>query len=111
MPERIGVSVNTVRWMESGHPGTCVQHLARALQVFGELDKFEKLMGIAQDSVGAWACRLLDHGCLLFRWRSAEMPAHHFAQLQKRIRARLELGSTQIECSRTANTCTNPIKI
>lgn len=52
LAERIGASVNTVRRMEDGHPGTALQHLARALQVFGELDKFEKLMDTAQDSVG-----------------------------------------------------------
>ena len=52
LAERIGTSVNTVRRMESGHPGTALQHFARALQVFGELDKFENLMDTAQDSVG-----------------------------------------------------------
>lgn len=52
LAERIGASVNTVRRMEDGHPGTALQHFARALQVFGELDKFEKLMDTAQDSVG-----------------------------------------------------------
>jgi len=38
--------------LEDGHPGTALQHLARALQVFGELDKIENLMDTAQDSVG-----------------------------------------------------------
>lgn len=52
LAERIGASVNTVRRMEDGHPGTALQHFARALQVFGELDTFEKLMDTAQDSVG-----------------------------------------------------------
>lgn len=52
LAERIGASVNTVRRMEDGHPGTALQHFARALQVFGELAKFEKLMDTAQDSVG-----------------------------------------------------------
>lgn len=52
LAERIGASVNTVRRMEDGHPGTALQHFARALQVFGELDKFENLMDTAQDSVG-----------------------------------------------------------
>lgn len=52
LAERIGASVNTVRRMEDGHPGTALQHVARALQVFGELDKFENLMDTAQDSVG-----------------------------------------------------------
>ncbi len=52
LAERIGASVNTVRRMESGHPGTALQHFARALQVFGELDTFEKTLDTAQDSVG-----------------------------------------------------------
>ncbi len=52
LAERIGASVNTVRRMESGHPGTALQHVARALQVFGELGQFENLMDTAQDSVG-----------------------------------------------------------
>lgn len=52
LAERIGASVNTVRRMEDGHPGTALQYFARALQVFGELDKFEQLMDTAQDSVG-----------------------------------------------------------
>ncbi|HSV36066.1 MAG TPA: helix-turn-helix transcriptional regulator [Ramlibacter sp.] len=49
---RIGASVNTVRRMEGGHPGTALQHLARALQVFGELDKLEGLLDTSQDTVG-----------------------------------------------------------
>ena len=52
LAERIGASVNTVRRMEDGQPGTALQHFARALQVFGELDKLEGLMDTAQDSVG-----------------------------------------------------------
>jgi transcriptional regulator with XRE-family HTH domain len=52
LAERIGASVNTVRRMEDGHPGTALQHVARALQVFGELDQFENLMDTAQDSLG-----------------------------------------------------------
>ncbi|MEB0137866.1 helix-turn-helix transcriptional regulator [Undibacterium sp. CCC2.1] len=52
LAERIGTSVNTVRRMEDGQPGTALQHFVRALQVFGELDKFEQLMDTAQDSVG-----------------------------------------------------------
>ena len=49
---RIGASVNTVRRLEEGSPGTALQHLARALQVFGELDQLENLMDTAQDGVG-----------------------------------------------------------
>ena len=49
---RIGVTVNTVRRLEAGHPGVALQHIARALQVFGELEKLEALMDTAHDSIG-----------------------------------------------------------
>ncbi len=52
LAERIGASVNTVRRMEDGSPGTALQHYARALQVFGELSKLEGLLDTSQDSVG-----------------------------------------------------------
>jgi ribosome-binding protein aMBF1 (putative translation factor) len=52
LAERIGASLNTVRRMEEGSPGTALQHFARAMQVFGELDKLERLMDSSQDSVG-----------------------------------------------------------
>lgn len=49
---RIGASVNTVRRLEDGFPGTALQHVARALQVFGELDMLAALLDTAQDTVG-----------------------------------------------------------
>lgn len=49
---RIGASVNTIRRMEEGAPGIAIQHLARALQVFGELGQLERLLDTPQDSVG-----------------------------------------------------------
>lgn len=52
LAERIGASVNTVRRMEEGNPGTALQHFARALQVFGELDKLELILDSSQDTVG-----------------------------------------------------------
>ncbi len=52
LAERIGTSINTVRRLESGHPGSALQHLVRALQVFGELDKFDQLFDTANDSIG-----------------------------------------------------------
>lgn len=52
LADRIGASVNTVRRMEAGHPGTALQHLARAMQVFGELDKLEQLLDTAHDTIG-----------------------------------------------------------
>lgn len=38
--------------MEDGYPGMAVQHLARALQVFGELDKLDSLLDTPHDAVG-----------------------------------------------------------
>ncbi|GAB2859241.1 helix-turn-helix transcriptional regulator [Pseudoduganella ginsengisoli] len=52
LAERIGASLNTVRRMEEGFAGTALQYFARALQVFGELDKLEMLLDTSQDSVG-----------------------------------------------------------
>jgi len=52
MAERLGTSIITVRRMEAGHPGTALQYLARAMQVFGELEKISDLLDSAQDTVG-----------------------------------------------------------
>jgi transcriptional regulator with XRE-family HTH domain len=52
LAERIGSSAHTVRRMESGHPGTALVHFARALQVFGELDKLDKLLDTPEDTIG-----------------------------------------------------------
>jgi transcriptional regulator with XRE-family HTH domain len=52
LAERIGASVHTVRRMETGHPGTALVHLARALQVFGELEKLDQLLDTSQDTIG-----------------------------------------------------------
>ena len=52
LAERIGTSVNTVRRMEAGHPGTALQHFARTLQVFGELGGLEQLLDTAHDTIG-----------------------------------------------------------
>jgi transcriptional regulator with XRE-family HTH domain len=52
LAERVGTSTNTVRRMEAGFPGTALVHFARALQVFGELDKLDQLLDTSQDSIG-----------------------------------------------------------
>jgi hypothetical protein len=52
LAERIGASVNTVRRMEEGSSGTALHHVARALQVFGELDKLDALLDTPNDTVG-----------------------------------------------------------
>ena len=52
LAERIGASVNTVRRMEDGYPGTALQHFVRALHVFGEIEKLDHLLDTPQDLVG-----------------------------------------------------------
>ncbi len=52
LAERIGTTAHTVRRMEAGNPGTALVHFARALQVFGELDKLDKLLDTPQDTIG-----------------------------------------------------------
>jgi transcriptional regulator with XRE-family HTH domain len=52
LAERIGSSANTVRRMEAGYPGTALVLIARAMQVFGELDKFDQLLDTPQDTIG-----------------------------------------------------------
>jgi transcriptional regulator with XRE-family HTH domain len=52
LAERIGASANTVRRMEAGHPGTALVHVARAMQVFGELGRFDQLLDTPQDTIG-----------------------------------------------------------
>ncbi|MDM0082288.1 helix-turn-helix transcriptional regulator [Variovorax sp. J31P179] len=52
LAQRIGASVNTVRRLEAGHPGSALVHLARAMQVFGELDRLDQLLDTQQDAVG-----------------------------------------------------------
>jgi hypothetical protein len=38
--------------MEAGHAGTALMHLARALQVFGELEQLNQLLDTPQDTIG-----------------------------------------------------------
>ena len=52
MAERMGTTANTVRRMEAGSPGTSIQHLAKALQILGELDKLDALLESKNDSIG-----------------------------------------------------------
>jgi transcriptional regulator with XRE-family HTH domain len=52
LAERLGTSVATIRRMEAGHPGIAVHLLARALLVFGELDRLQQLLDTAEDDIG-----------------------------------------------------------
>lgn len=52
LAERIGASTMTVRRMEKGNPLVPIQYWARALHVFGELEKLNQLLDTAKDSIG-----------------------------------------------------------
>lgn len=52
LAERIGASTMTVRRMEKGNPLIPLQYLARALHVFGELEKLDRLLDTAEDTIG-----------------------------------------------------------
>lgn len=54
---------------------------------------------------------LLGVGYLLFRWRAQGRRAAQFEPLCRRLKRALERGSVQTQCSRTANTCANLIKL
>jgi len=74
------------------------------------LRDFERMAG-RSGLGGRIGKRLLDYGCLMFRWRDQQKDTRHFAWLQKRIRLQLELASAQTECTRTAKTCANLLKV
>ena len=51
-------------------------------------------------------------GCVMFRWREQGMTsAEPFEPLQRRLRQALQRGVEQSQCSRTANTCQNLLKL
>lgn len=52
LADRIGASVSTVRRLEEGGAGTAIEHIARALYAFGELDALTQVLDTANDQVG-----------------------------------------------------------
>lgn len=52
LAERLETSVSTIRRMEDGYPGIAIQYVARAMQVFGELDRLNNLIDTARDDIG-----------------------------------------------------------
>jgi transcriptional regulator with XRE-family HTH domain len=52
LAERIQSSVATVRRMEQGDPRIPIGTIARALMVFGELDRIGTLLDSAEDDIG-----------------------------------------------------------
>jgi transposase len=54
---------------------------------------------------------LLGAGYVLFRWRKQDRSAARFAPLCRRVRRLLEQGSAQRQCTRTARTCANVLRL
>ena len=52
LAERIGASLSTIRRMEKGDARVPLHFIARAIQLFGELERFSNLMDTAQDDIG-----------------------------------------------------------
>jgi transcriptional regulator with XRE-family HTH domain len=52
LAERIGASLNTVKRMESGDPRVQLHFLARALHLFGELQRLNDLLDSGNDDIG-----------------------------------------------------------
>lgn len=52
LAERSGVSLSTIRRLENGDTGCSLEHLARILQVLGEVERLEGLIDSGVDAVG-----------------------------------------------------------
>lgn len=52
LAERIGASLSTIRRMEKGDARVPLHFIARAIHLFGELERFSNLMDTAQDDIG-----------------------------------------------------------
>jgi len=52
LAERIGASLATVRRLEKGDPRIALHFMARALHVFGELERLNQLLDTGEDVLG-----------------------------------------------------------
>ncbi len=52
LAQRAGVSLNTIKRLESGDGCTQLQAFARVMAVFGEIEKLSSLLDTAQDDIG-----------------------------------------------------------
>lgn len=52
LAERIGASLATVRRLEKGDPRIPLHFMARALYVFGELERLNQLLDTGEDMIG-----------------------------------------------------------
>lgn len=52
LAQRSGVSVATLKRLESGEPRVAIEAVARVLQVLGEIDRLSQLLDTEEDQVG-----------------------------------------------------------
>lgn len=52
LAERAGVSLNTIKRLESGDPRMQLHVLARVLTVFGDISRLDQLLDSGQDDIG-----------------------------------------------------------
>ena len=105
--EKCSAVVTTDRYagyafIDPDHRQVCWAHLLR------DFNRIAQRSGLA----GQIGRRLLGLGFVMFRRREkAQLAGQKLEGLQGRIRAALERGAQQGQCSRTANTCTNIVNL
>lgn len=88
-------------YVDANKRQVCWAHLLRDFTRIGQRS------GLA----GKIGCGLLGAGYVLFRWREQRRSAAQFEPLCRRVKRLLEQGSSQTQCTRTAKTCANLLKL
>lgn len=88
-------------WVDVSQRQICWAHLIR---------DFRRIAGRA-DLPGTLGRSLLGMGLLMFRYRDQSRPPTAYIPLRRRFARILERGARQYQCSRTANTCANLVKL
>ena len=105
--EKCGAVVTSDRYagyafIDNEHRQICWAHLLR------DLTRIAQRPGLA----GQIGRRLLGLGCVMFRWRDSDrLAGTRLDGLKRRMRDAFERGAQQTQCKRTANTCTNILKL
>ena len=88
-------------FVDSEQRQVCWSHLLR------DFTRISQRAGVA----GRIGRGLLGAGYVLFRWRGQDRSADRFEPLCRRVKRLLMQGSTQTQCTRTAKTCANLLKL
>jgi transposase len=88
-------------FVDASQRQVCWAHLLR------DVTRISERRGLA----GQIGRGLLGAGYLLFRWRTQGRSAAQFEPLRRRVRRLLTQASVQTQCTRTAKTCANLLKL